>query len=138
MHTLLAIALASTTAYLFNRLLVRRLGSSSIITVVPILEELLKTGSSVLLSASLWWVHLGFGVLEAVFDILQRPRPFPLVGYLAASCSVIGHGAFAAVTIWGWSATGNLVWGLLLGCGLHLLWNVWVTRLTEQGWEGQS
>lgn len=137
MQALLAILLASTAAYLSNRWLVRRLGNLSIITIVPVLEELLKTGSSVLMSASLWWVHLGFGALEAVSDILQRPRPFPVVGYIAAWCSLVGHGAFAAVTIWGWAATGSLLWGLLLGSGLHLLWNVSVARLVEQRWEGR-
>jgi len=137
LQVLLAILLASTAAYLSNRLLVRSLGNISIITVVPVLEELLKTGSATLLSASLWRVHLGFGFLEAVSDIRQRPRPFPLVGYVAAWCSLVGHGAFAAVTVWGLSATGSLLWGLLLGSGLHLLWNVSVARLVEQRWGGR-
>ncbi len=137
MQVLLAILLASTAAYLSNRLVVRSFGNISIITIVPVLEELLKTGSAALLSASLWWVHLGFGFLEAVSDILQRPRPFPLVGYVAAWCSLVGHGAFAAVTVWGLSSTGSLMWGLLLGSGLHLLWNVSVARLVEQRWGGR-
>ncbi len=138
MRTLLAILLATAAAYLLNRRLVNRFGNPSLITVIPVIEELLKTGSSLLFSVSLWWVHLGFGALEALLDIVQRPRPLPVVGYLAAGCSFIGHGAFAAVTIWGWSATGRAVYGLLLGCGVHLLWNVWVTCLAERRWEGRS
>lgn len=134
----MATLLASTAAYLLNRRLVNRWGSLGLIAVVPVLEELLKTGSSLLFSASLWWVHLGFGTLEALFDITQRPRPLPLVGYVAAGCSLIGHGAFAAVTLWGWSVTGTPLYGLLFGCGVHLLWNVWVTCLAEHRWEGRS
>ena len=138
MQTLFAVLLASIAAYLTNRFLVSHLGNWSTITVVPILEELFKTGIGVLLSASLWWVHIGFGALEAIFDILQRPRSLPMVGYLAAWCSVIGHGAFGVVTIWGWLNTGKLAWGIALGSGLHLLWNVWIVRLAERGWEGLS
>jgi hypothetical protein len=138
LHTLLALLLASTAAYLINRLVFERLGTWSLVTVVPLVEELLKTGLAVLLQASLWWVHVGFGALEASLDIRQRPRPAPMVGYLAAWCSVIGHGAFGAVTMWGWSSTGSWLWGYALGSGLHLLWNVWVVRLAAEGWEGLS
>lgn len=138
LHTLLALLAASSAAYLINRHLFGRLGRWGLVTVVPLTEEALKTGIAVWLAASLWWVHVGFGVLEGVFDILQRPRPYPLIGYLAAWCSVIGHGAFGAVTLWGWSGTGRWLWGLALGSALHLLWNVWILRLTEHGWEGLS
>ncbi len=131
MQTIFVIGMSSALAYLINRSLFGRLGTWGIITLVPVVEELLKTGLAALLGAAVWWVHIGFGVIEGLFDISQRPNPVPQLGYLAAWCSVIGHGAFGSVTIWAWSQTGSVYWGLATGMGLHLLWNVWIVRITQ-------
>lgn len=131
MRILAAILLAAGLAYALNRWAYGRLGVSVILLVGPVAEELLKTGLAVMLSAALWPVHFGFGFLEAVSDLWQRPRKLPQIGYIAALGSLVGHGAFGAVTLWAWSTTDSLAWGLIAGIGLHLLWNMWVVQLVR-------
>lgn len=136
MQTVLAIAMSSAFAYLINRRLFGWLGTWGVTAVVPIVEELLKTGLTVIVGGSIWWVHIIFGIIEGLFDIWQRPRVVPQLGYLAAWCSVIGHGAFGSATIWAWNTTGSMYWGLAAGMGLHLLWNIWAVRITQSGLGG--
>ena len=88
MRSLIALAIASGMAYVANRYLVSRLGTIALITLVPPLEELLKTGATILLQASIWWVHLGFGLLEAAVNLGRNPRSLPEVGFLAAIGSI--------------------------------------------------
>jgi hypothetical protein len=130
-RSLIALAIASGMAYVANRYLVSRLGTIALITLVPPLEELLKTGATILLQASIWWVHLGFGLLEAAVNLGRNPRSLPEVGFLAAIGSIVGHAAFGVITLWGQSRSGHWLGGLALGSGLHLLWNMWVVRLSE-------
>lgn len=131
MRTLAAIVLASWAAYWLNRHWVAQAGPVALITIVPVLEECLKLGFAVCLSGNIWWVHFGFGWSEAIFSIWQHSQRWVQFGLVAAICSVVGHAAFGAITVWG-IKQGGWGMGLILGSSLHMAWNGWVVYLAQE------
>lgn len=123
----LAAALAAGTAYVLNLLVLRESGNRAIARQVPWIEEAAKTGWAWLLQASLIPVHLGFGIIEAIYDITRPSRTRYFSGFL----SLLTHGAYGAVTWVVAVGTGSQIAGLLTGGLVHWLWNSVILKLTR-------
>ncbi|MDU4961222.1 MAG: hypothetical protein E6X17_11250 [Sporomusaceae bacterium] len=117
--------LAAAGAFLLNRLLLERLGAKVIVTVSPLVEETLKTLPAFYAAADILSCHLGFGVIEAVYDWRQSRNN----AAAAALMSVAGHGLFGLVTLVCAGPAGIYV-GLAAGMIAHLLWNTILLRWT--------
>ena len=116
--------LTAASSFLLNRLLLRLAGIRIIITLSPVLEESLKTGFAFFFAADILVTHLGFGLIEAVYDWWQsRER-----GIVAAVLSVVGHGLFGWITVVT-TAMAGIYMGLAAGIVSHLVWNAAMVRL---------
>lgn len=124
---LLAGLIAATVAYSINRLLVRRFGIQVIVFITPILEEGLKTGLAFFFRTSILSVHLLFGMIEGIYDLITAKQ-----GISAGLMSVVWHGVFGGVTIFVSSIMGNLVYGLLAAIFLHYIGNNLVVNPKEE------
>jgi len=122
MNELGAAMLATGLAYVTNRFGIAKFGLAEVVWIGPALEEIGKTYLAVWLGASVWWVHLLFGFFEGFWDI-RSGAPH---GVVAALVSVIGHGVFGLLTIWGAGAYSSWGTGVLLGTGAHIIWNSYV------------
>jgi len=85
----------------------------------PIVEETAKTVSAVRFGASIFYTHLLFGCIEAVWDLRNSRK----LGFPAAWLSVGGHAVFgqASQIIYHWR--GNILYAVGTGLIIHLLWN---------------
>jgi hypothetical protein len=122
MYELGAAILATGLAYLANRFGVARFGLAEVIWIGPAMEETGKTYLAVWMGAAVWWVHILFGLIEGVWDIWSGAPH----GIGAALISVIGHGIFGLLTVWGAAIFSDWWAGVLLGTGAHILWNSYV------------
>lgn len=134
MYELGAALLATGVAYLLNRWGLNRFGLTEVVWFGPCLEEAGKTYFALLLNAAVWWVHVLFGFIEGIVDVWGgSPRAIS-----AALVSVVGHGIFGYVTIWG--ATAFSAWwpGVLLAIGAHILWNGYVVVFLAKRYSKQE
>ncbi len=120
MRSALAALLAGLVGYLVNRWAVRTWGPRVILFGVPIIEELAKTGSAIFAGGAILPTHVGFGLIEAVYDWEEGRRS---VHGAAAIIGLIGHAAFGWITEWITTLSGHLIYGLLTATAVHLLWN---------------
>ena len=111
---------AAAAAWLINRYLVSRGGDKAVIWFVPPLEEVLKTGSSLLIGASIPLAHGVFGLLEAVHDYLASPR----WGLWAGLSSIATHYFLGIWTVLFYNYYSSWFWAILSASLLHTLWNL--------------
>ncbi|NLA58025.1 MAG: hypothetical protein GX855_03855 [Firmicutes bacterium] len=120
----LAIAgLAASFALKINRIMVNRFGEGAVKFLIPLVEEVLKTGSARLFGFSVPVIHLGFGLYEAGYDLLANPGT-GTKRWLAALLALIGHGLFGWVTWQLMTLTGSLVLAAASACTAHVFWNM--------------
>lgn len=110
---------AAGAAWVINRALVKIFGESSVVFMIPVSEELIKTGVSILLKASLAETHGVFGFIEAVHDVLFSRR----YGVLAGFMSIIAHGFFGFFTANVFNMTGRWLVAIPAAALLHMCWN---------------
>lgn len=128
MDYIIALLMAGLS-FLLNRLFLRYLGSVSIISTGPVVEEAAKTLFAYYLGANLIMVHTIFGVIEAGYDWKQRSTR----GAVAASLlSIAGHSLFGAGSAGVLILTDSLWLGLAAGIALHLAYNVAIVRLFSE------
>jgi len=108
MKELAAALLATASAYVINRWGIKRL--------------LGKTGIAVILGAMVLPVHVCFGITEGIFDL----RGGTGQSGAAAIVSVVGHGLFGYITIWGHEIFSNWWGGILPAVIAHIFWNSYV------------
>jgi hypothetical protein len=118
--------LASLIAWIGNRLLANRSGTRLVTILVPLWEEMLKTGSAFLLGAPIFWTHAVFGMVEAINDFLQSPK-----GIVAGLAGLVGHMFFGYLTTTVYLVTGSPVAGLLTGMAAHMGWNLLVIKFAD-------
>ena len=110
---------ASIVAFLLNKYTLRAVGRGAVVTASPVIEEASKTILAVALGAPVVAAHLGFGMIEGLYD-LSKGRP---VSGLALGLSVLSHFIFGLVTF----AAGRLAASWLVGLGaaalIHTIWN---------------
>lgn len=118
---------AAGAAWVINRFVVKSLGESSIIWVIPWLEEMLKTGIAVFSGASLLLTHGVFGLVEAFYDYAASPR----WGIWAGLFSMLSHWFYGLVTVFVYKQTSSWLGGILCTGFLHVLWNYSMTVINK-------
>jgi len=111
---------AAAVAWLINRYLVSRGGDKAVIWLVPPLEEVLKTGSALLLGATVPLAHGVFGLLEAIHDYLASPR----WGLWAGLSSIATHYFLGLCTVLFYSLFSSWLWAIIAASLLHIFWNL--------------
>lgn len=111
-------------------ILVGRWGPKVITTVVPPLEEVLKSGVANILGVSILYTHVVFGALEAIYDLVFSPKP-EKTGIVAGTVALGGHTLFGYVTVAVFSYTGVFWLGVVLGSIVHLAWNRLILRISS-------
>ncbi|MHB1126028.1 MAG: hypothetical protein ACYC2T_03580 [Bacillota bacterium] len=125
MSYLTAGLIAALGSWVVNRNLIKWEGNKVIISLLPIVEEVFKTGTAVSLGSSIILTHMIFGAVEGLYDLRTRGGGVP-----AALVSLAGHWLFGYMTTTGSRLTGSLAGGMLLGIGAHLFWNRLVYKLS--------
>ena len=115
---------AAAIAYLINRWIVNRYGLASVIYLVPLTEETLKTFLPLWTDASIFLTHVIFGLIEAVYDYSQKPEK----KYLTMLSSVLSHALLGGATVFFYAQTGRIFYGWLISLLLHVFWNAWILR----------
>ena len=121
MRTILVSLLAASLAYVFNSIIIRKIGLAVLTDLIPIIEELLKTYTAVLFNVSILYCHIIFGVVEALADYFAGER-------LAALLSIASHTAFGLIATYVYSHFG-ILWSLLATSIVHMIYNKFM--LTE-------
>ena len=137
LRSLTASALASGAAFLFNRAASRggRPGPLLAFLLGPGVEEAAKTGFALAMAAPVVVVHLGFGAVEAVYDVSGRrgraSRSGP--GVAAGAVSFLSHTAFGALTQAVLALTRQPLLAVTTAAVAHALWNVAIVALMDAG-----
>jgi len=137
LRSLTASALASGAAFLFNRAASRggRPGPLLAFLLGPGVEEAAKTGFALAMAAPVVVVHLGFGAVEAVYDVSGRrgraSRSGP--GFAAGAVSFLSHTAFGALTQAVLALTRQPLLAVTTAAVAHALWNVAIVALMDAG-----
>lgn len=124
-NILMAGAAAACLAWLGNRYLYTRFGSPVVGTLVPVLEESLKTGMAFLCQTSIIGTHGVFGAVEFAWDC-AKPGPGR---WLPALSGLLSHLLYGFLTYWIFGITGNLGLGVLAAALVHMAWNRFMMRL---------
>ncbi|MCK8826757.1 hypothetical protein MWH25_03230 [Natroniella acetigena] len=115
MNSLLIAMVVALLAFMINRQFVIKFGNQTILYLIPLVEEVLKSGGFYLLGGNLILVHLGFGIIEGVFDYLDST--------LAAILAIISHLLFGYLTLFILEQTGQLLLGIVIVGLVHSYWN---------------
>ncbi|KKM10936.1 hypothetical protein SY88_11060 [Clostridiales bacterium PH28_bin88] len=129
-RTILAGLLAAGVAWAVNRWLVGTWGNRVITGLVPLVEEVVKTGLAVGMGVNILPVHTVFGAVELVSDFAS-PRP-PAKSIPAGALALAGHLLFGYLTAAGYTATGRWWWGLVAGIAVHLTWNTLAVKVSRR------
>lgn len=95
---------AAFVALIGNRLAVRGGDRVAVAVLVPLVEEVAKTGAALAVGAPIVATHVVFGLIEAGYDIIKPSR----VGLLAGLVGLAGHFTFglAAGLVYGRYGSG--------------------------------
>ncbi|WP_066634303.1 hypothetical protein [Desulfolucanica intricata] len=116
--------MSAAAAWLLNNFLFGLVKERAIL-VAPVVEELAKTLTAILLGTSIFFTHFIFGIIEAAWDIYSSRK----LGQTAALLSVGGHTGFglAAELIFFWQQ--NIFYAVSAGLIMHLSWNFMVSQI---------
>lgn len=117
--------IAALSSYIFNKLVLKKLGDIGIIVVAPFIEETTKTIASLILNTSIIGTHFIFGFIEGIYDIINSSKS---IGKWAALSSLISHTAFGLVTYLVIKTGYSPYWGVFLAWLLHSSWNWYITK----------
>ena len=118
MPTIITALFAASIAYVFNTLIIKKLGISVLTDIVPIGEEFIKTFLAVKYNAHIISVHLIFGTVEALSDFYAGEKT-------AAAMSVISHGLFGLLAVIVYNNFG-LWWSIVSSAAFHMTYNRWM------------
>lgn len=121
----LAGIIAALFSYLFNKLVLKKIGNIGIIIAIPFIEESSKTIFARILKTNLIATHIVFGIIEGIYDIINSSEK---TGKWAALVSLISHGIFGAATYLTTKMGHSVYWGIALAWLLHSAWNWYVTH----------
>ncbi|MDD2400886.1 MAG: hypothetical protein PHI90_05830 [Clostridia bacterium] len=125
MSYLVAGIFAASLAWVVNRLAIKYFGEYSIIWVIPLLEETIKTGVALLSGTSLVLTHGIFGCIEAIHDYYFSRK----WGLVAGVSSVVSHLLYGWLTIWIYDNILSWVASVVLVGSLHTFWNFIMIKL---------
>lgn len=113
-------------AYLLNSLLMKQLGEKAIIFFVPLIEESAKSFMAYFIGTNLIVVHIIFGVVEALYDLIYTKNE--RAGHMAALMSILSHGIFGLLTYYLYLGTGMILLAVAITTLVHSTWNYYITR----------
>lgn len=96
------------------------------VTLIPIVEEALKSFSALLLEASLINTHFVFGIIEAGYEIIGSKS---VKGVMGGMSSLFAHGLLGLTTAGVFRMTDSLLLGIGAAAVLHSVWNRVVTGI---------
>ena len=117
--TVLAGILAAFLALIINPFSFKHFGQKAIGQLIPLTEEVLKTGLAWLLGANLLGTHSVFGIIEFFWDLFQPGRGQWLPGFTG----FLSHLFFGFITQWIYQMTTNLLLGMIVGTAFHVGFN---------------
>ncbi len=117
--------IAAALAYLWNKLLLKRLGDRGLITLVPFIEEFFKTVAALYLRHNIIGAHFIFGCIEGIYDIITSSKK---IGKWAAMASIVSHSFFGAITYFVYLRTNNIPISIFAAWIFHSGWNWYVTK----------
>ena len=112
---------------LFNKMVVTPFNDEKLIFVVPMVEEIAKTGSAIFLGSPVLLNHVFFGTVEALDDLWRSNKK----SAPAALASFVGHLIFGIFALLGMNLFGHFLGGILLSYTIHLGWNLFVIKLKK-------
>lgn len=115
---------AAAIAWVTNRLALKVFGPPVIICIVPIVEELAKTGLALLFKSSIIWTHSVFGLIEGLYDLFYTQK----TGLAAGLTSITGHLLYGLITAWAFSRSGQVAVAVMSGYLAHMIWNLIVMK----------
>ncbi len=124
---------AAGLAFGLNWLVLRRVGRRGLWLVVPAVEEFLKSGTALLVGASLPLAHAAFGLVEAGYE-LRGPAPSPV----AAGLALATHAALGLLTALLAARSGGLGPAVLASATLHATFNLAVTERSPRPGPGSG
>jgi hypothetical protein len=113
-------------AYVFNRLLIKRQKEKSIVFIIPLVEECSKTLIAIMMGGSIIGVHVVFGIIEALYDLLHTKSKNAAT--IAAVLSLISHSIFGIISNYIYIWTGWLSLGIIITTIIHSTWNYFTTH----------
>jgi len=129
MSYLVAGIFAASLAWVVNRLAIKYFGEYSIIWVIPLLEETIKTSVALLSGTSLVLIHGIFGFIEAIHDYYCSRK----WGLMAGISSAVSHLLYGWLTIWIYDGIFSWVVSVVLVGTLHAFWNFIMIKLFSYG-----
>ncbi len=116
--------LAAALSWAGNRAALKLIGTKVIVVSAPLLEELAKSGISVLLNTSLVLTHGVFGIVEGLYDAWGSG----FQGIKAGIISFLGHLLYGYVTYLVLLKYNLFFASVLAGYLVHMLWNIAVMK----------
>ncbi len=116
--------IAAFFAYIINRLVVIISGDGAVKLLVPMVEEGLKTGFALGFAVPVLIVHMGFGIYEAIYDILANPGVSRGRRWLAALLAFSGHSIFGWLTCFFLDLGIMSIVVIVLVGTVHGCWNI--------------
>lgn len=117
--------LMAAASFLLNRWLWKCFGNVVVISYGPLVEELAKTLPAFFLGANIFLTHSVFGIIEAVYDLLNSARQTKAIAVLL---SVVGHSTFGGITYFILAQFNNIWMAVVSGVICHVVWNMAVVR----------
>ena len=115
MRTILVSLFAASLAYVFNSIIIRKIGLAVLTDLIPIIEEFLKTYTAVQFKIPILYDHLIFGMVEAITDFYAGEK-------LAALLSIASHASFGLLATYVYNHLG-LLWSLAASSVAHMIYN---------------
>lgn len=128
-RVLLGVITAAALAAAWNTLIPRVLGKPGLQYLVPLGEEAAKTLVAVLLAVSVQSVHVGFGLVEAVYETSLKPS----TGVVAGAVAILLHTTLGLLTGAVLYRTGRVWPAIAVASIIHLIWNSIAARLGSGG-----
>lgn len=120
---LAAASLAAGLTWILNRFTVQN--KSYIVYVAPLAEEVLKTLPALWVGASLFFTHVFFGMIEAVWEMFAQRRN----GFYAGLAALASHSVFGFVTVLVYERYASVPPAILAGYLAHAAWNYLAVNL---------
>lgn len=124
MLSILTGVVAAILSFVLNRFYLSKLGARGVIYLIPLGEEVFKTGLAYYVGADLITTHLVFGVLEAGFDFLDS-------NYLAALLAIVTHLLLGILTFYSLLVNNNLIAAIMIAILVHTAWNYLIRRIRQ-------
>lgn len=105
--------------FLFNKKIAAPLTNGKIIFLIPLVEEVAKTGLAILLGSPILLNHVFFGTAEAIDDLWCSKKRISIL----AMVTFLSHLTFGLLTITGRYLSDSLLLALIAAYLPHLAWN---------------